>query len=259
MLSKQRRRQMVIKASPDQTATYTLAFAATAHLSYRGRRTENQDYVAQHLLSDGTLLCLLADGTGTYGSASSAYTVRYVADLYNRYQTYDPAQALRWSIEQTHTTLSQWLQQQPATGGCTLDAIAIRNGMLWFGHSGDSRIYLLRERQLYILTHDHSLPGQLAQQGLLHPDRVAQHDLRNALLRYIGSGRQPAADFGACQIVAGDSVVLCSDGLWGSLIPEDFVSHLYHNTPTAAAHSLTDLALRRGSSDNMSVLVLQLR
>jgi len=258
MLPKQRRRR-TSNLLPDQIAMYTMPSASTAHISYRGRRTENQDYVAQHLLGDGTLLCLLADGIGTYGAASSAYTVRYVADLFNRYQDYNPAQALYWSIGQTHTTLSQWLQQHPARGGCTLDVVAIRNNMLWFGHSGDSRIYLLRERQLSILTHDHSLPGQLAQQGLLHHDRIATHDLRNVLMRYIGSGRQPAADFGMCPVIAGDLVVLCSDGLWGSLIPEDFTSHLYHNTPAAAIQSLTALALRRGSHDNVSMLAIQIR
>lgn len=258
MLQKQRRRK-VDSTSPDQIGIYTLPFVSTAYLSYRGKRSENQDHVAQHWLRNETLLCLLADGTGAYGALSSAFTVRSVVNLYNYYQAYDPAQALGWSIGQTHTTLSQWLQQQLVSGGCTLDAVVIRNGMLWFGHSGDSRIYLLRERQLYILTHDHSIPGQLAQQGLLHPDYIAAHDLRNGLLRYVGSGRQPVADFGSCQILAGDSLVLCSDGLWGSLIPEDFVSHLYRNTPAAAAHSLTDLALRRGSSDNVSVLVVKLR
>jgi serine/threonine protein phosphatase PrpC len=126
-------------------------------------------------------------------------------------------------------------------------------------HIGDSRAYLLREAVLYRITRDHSLVQRMVDTGLLTSEQAHQHPDSNILSRAIG--KQPTVEIETGEIfplVPGDTVLLCSDGLWGPLTDAQIAGTLGRNAGTQEiADALVDLALENGSDDNITVQVLR--
>lgn len=243
-------------------AAHALPFVRSAHATHIGQRNENQDCVAQVSIGRNTLLCLLADGMGVYGRSISHFAVHLTAITCARsIAAYpDSRWLLRQTVEHLHTYLAAWRRANAKIrepGGTTLEALLVQPGRVFLAHSGDSRVFLLRGTHLHLLTHDHSIPGALLTNGSLQPEQVANHLYRNYLLRYIGSGHKLAADYTEIQTRPYDRLLVCSDGLWSSLIWADMVSHLYRTDPARAVLSLLTLALERGAQDNISLIVIE--
>lgn len=240
---------------------YETSVAWSAHATHPGQRTENQDRVGQIRTMDNTLVCMLSDGMGIYGRSVSAFALQTLASLYASHPYQPPMWLLQQSVEYIHRQVSAWRLSAgiPNVGGCTLDVAAIRPGKLFLAHVGDSRIFLLRGTELYLLTEDHTIPGALLAKGLLSPLQVANHSYRHYPLRYIGSGESPGADYSELVTYPGDRLLLCSDGLWAHLIQADIISHLYQTDPARAVVSLLRRALERGATDNVSLIVIQMR
>jgi len=128
---------------------------------------------------------------------------------------------------------------------------------LFLAHAGDSRAYLCREGSLRQLTRDHTHVQGLVDAGLLTREQAATHKLRNVLTNVLGGGT-PLTDVEVHRIrlVAGDSVLLCSDGLYDVTKDEEIASILAGTASAeAACRSLVDLALERGAPDNVTVVV----
>jgi PPM family protein phosphatase len=226
----------------DAYASYVLPMALSAHVSYRGQRAENQDRVGQFATTNGMLVCVVADGMETYGRSISDFVVDRLAEMYGSYAHHDPMQVLQWCVETINHQVTLWREgvQIARPGGCTLDVAVILPGRLLLAHVGDGRCYLLRGTDLSLLTHDHAVSA-------------------NRLSRFMGMRQSPVADYRDMLLQSNDYLVMCSDGMWGPLIWHDFVSHTYRRTPAGAALSLLRLAIERGSDDNISGLVVQMR
>lgn len=244
----------------DMFDEYILPTLHTVQISHCGLRTENQDSVMQVRTVDGALLCLLADGFGRHGRAVSTFVVKRLARLYAWYSRAATDVLLQALVEHVHSYVSGWrehIHPEIETGGCTLEMLVVQPGRVLLAHAGDSRSYLLRGTHLNLLTQDHTIPGLLVEQGILTLEQVTTHMYRNQLLRFIGSGKSPAADYYDVAVQPGDRLLVCSDGVWAHLIREDIVSRLYRSTPTEAANALIRLALKRGSEDNLSLIIVQ--
>jgi protein phosphatase len=128
---------------------------------------------------------------------------------------------------------------------------------LFLAHAGDSRAYLCHEGQLKQLTRDHTRVQELVDAGVMTPEEAATHRLRNVLTNVLGGG-VPLTDVDVhrAQLAAGDSVLLCSDGLY-DVISDDEIASLLSGSATAAAacRGLIDLALERGAPDNVTAVV----
>ncbi len=130
---------------------------------------------------------------------------------------------------------------------------------LFIIHVGDSRAYLYRQGRLQQLTRDHTIAQALADAGEIKQQDVRKHMRRNTLTNYLGghSGKVKA-DVRWLQLEHGDRVILCSDGLSDMVDDEHIAGCLSANSdPDVAAVELTQLALRNGGRDNVTVVVAE--
>jgi protein phosphatase len=126
------------------------------------------------------------------------------------------------------------------------------------GHVGDSRLYLLSNDHLEQLTYDDSWAATiLAQDPSLDPAEIAHHPMRNVLTNVLGARDQVDVHMSERTLNAGDVLLLCTDGLHGSL-DADSIKSILQSTPDAeqAAQTLVDTAMNRGSRDNVTALVV---
>jgi protein phosphatase len=126
------------------------------------------------------------------------------------------------------------------------------------GHVGDSRAYLLRGGRLQALTRDHTIVEELVDRGLLTADEAERHPYKNVLSRNLGARPEARVDIVELELVAGDRLMLCSDGLYGYASPEAIQYVLGSgDAPDHVARDLIELALRGGGGDNVSTIVLE--
>ena len=137
----------------------------------------------------------------------------------------------------------------------TLVAAIVQGTSATWVHCGDSRLYVVRDGELLTRTRDHSYLEQ-QNNGTIRMDRIN----RNILFTCLGSPTKPIFDVtGPVTLQQGDKILLCSDGLWGSLNDNDIVRHLTTQPVSDAVPDLVEEALRNGGdhSDNVTVIALE--
>jgi protein phosphatase len=124
---------------------------------------------------------------------------------------------------------------------------------------GDSRCYLLSDGELIQLTFDHSVASDLVRHGALSPAEAAQHPQRHMLTRALGVAERVEVDLVEFPTVAGDRLLLCSDGLTNEVAHDDIAAILFdERDPLDAANALIDAAIASGGHDNISVVIVDI-
>lgn len=150
--------------------------------------------------------------------------------------------------------------------GTTCTVVAVHGDELTLGHVGDTRAYLLRDGALTRLTNDHSLVAAMVASGVLSPDEARGHPDSNKVLRSLGGQRELpegyvdslAAAYGqpTLRLQSGDWLLLCTDGVWGTVDDATLREVLLAAPdPQAVARALVDRALVAGAPDNATALV----
>ena len=121
-------------------------------------------------------------------------------------------------------------------------------------HIGDSRIYLMRDGALRLMTQDHSWISEQVQKGILSEDQARNHPYRNVVTKALGAGPDIEPDLSAIEMVDGDIVLLCTDGLTSMLTDADIEAMLqrYGSDLDAAARALVYEANQNGGEDNIT-------
>jgi serine/threonine protein phosphatase PrpC len=208
-------------------------------------------------------LAVIADGMGGYegGQEASRLAVETVRHVYEHAFGTDPQAALLEALESAHQTIQRYAVEHPQFHGMgtTCTAVAIVGRQLHFAHVGDSRLYHIRAEAISKLTRDHSYVGRLVESGIVRSEDAEFHPQRHVLTAALGSGRQvvPHAPDHAFPLEEGDTLVLCTDGLWGVVGELDLVRIATSSSPAEACLSLVRMALERGGPDNITVSVLR--
>jgi protein phosphatase len=206
-------------------------------------------------------LLIVADGVGgaQAGSEASQWAIRVARERYYDLNGASPGEDLRAAIGIANTSLHQYLQSTGTReAGSTMTAAVIHRNALYVANVGDSRVYLLRNRQLKQLTTDHTLTQRKIQQGIIRPEQADMDPDQNVLTRSLGNS--PTIDvelFPPYQLQSGDVVLLCSDGLTDMLSDANIAQILSSNPPKRAAQKLIKAANQAGGFDNISVVVAQ--
>lgn len=231
---------------------------------HRGDRAEQQDRVAV-LASARAPRCalgVLADGVGgcAGGALAAENVVRTSARRFDDFAPGDDAGAFFLGLVDELNTV---LHVAGATAGLsphsTFAAILVQPDRVDWCHVGDSRVYHVRDGRLLHCTIDHSVAGSIGKTldgaGVLHAAGIAANTLTGAL----GTRRAPQPTLGGmCEPRAGDTFLLCSDGLWNPLAPDEIARELAGRAPRAAAERLVEAARARagGRGDNCSLVLL---
>jgi serine/threonine protein phosphatase PrpC len=143
--------------------------------------------------------------------------------------------------------------------GTTMTAALVGADEVTLAHVGDSRAYLLRERQLSRLTRDHSLVEELVQQGKLTPEEASTHPQRSVITRAVGPEARVEVDTHTSGARAGDVFLICSDGLT-TMVDEQRIEQLITGAASLqqAGHALIDAANAAGGRDNITVVLFRL-
>jgi len=242
-----------------------------AHLSDRGRAREgNEDSLGQvipatpaQVHSHGWLF-VLADGMGGHedGEIASRLAVDTMLAGFRKIpKGVMHASLLPRLVQDANHAVYEAGHARNARGGSmgsTLVACALRFDSAVVSHVGDSRCYLFRNGHGGPLTRDHTVADEQIRLGILSPSEAAEGDGRNLLTRSLGQELFVAADTITVNVVPGDVLLLCSDGLH-SLLPHAMIEHLIHVNPNLekAAEALVAAANQAGGHDNVSVQLIR--
>jgi serine/threonine protein phosphatase PrpC len=239
-----------------------------AEFSDVGRvRLENEDYFG-HVTPDTEeqarnhgWLFVLADGVGGHekGEVASRTAVETLLDGFREAPRAQPLSGLLQSLVRKANTrvLDASLNSGMAT---TLVACALRYDRAVIAHVGDSRCYLIRQKAATLLTRDHTIANEHARLGLMSSEDVAEAETRHILSRSLGSELSVSAEVSDHQVVPGDVLVLCSDGLHGSLSSQEIAGLVSETADSErAARRLVALANEKDGSDNVTALVVRVQ
>lgn len=143
--------------------------------------------------------------------------------------------------------------------GTTLTMLWEAEDSILLGHVGDSRAYLYRGGQLYQVSRDHSLVGELLRTGVISKDASRDYPYRHIITRAVGTDKQVACDTAVMDRQDGDRWLLCSDGMTDGVTDEDIQDGVRTPDLEAAADHLMRMALDMGGRDNITLLLLEVR
>ncbi|MBL8378624.1 MAG: serine/threonine-protein phosphatase [Burkholderiales bacterium] len=233
--------------------------------SRRGGRKYNQDRMG-YVFSRDAMLMIVADGMGghMHGEVAAQITVEYFGQKFQREakpKIGDPVAFLTDSINGAHAAILQYTEDHGLleTPRTTVVAALVQSGGAIWAHAGDSRVYHIRAGQIVAQTRDHSRVQQLVLQGVVREEAVAAHPDRNKIYNCLGAHVAPQIDVSPrVALQQGDTLLLCSDGVWGPL-PSRLIATAFMNEPVArAVPALMNQAERRAGadSDNLSVVAM---
>lgn len=209
-------------------------------------------------------LAVVADGMGGYegGQEASRLSVETLRHIYDRDFDGDPQTTLVSAFRSAHEAIQRFAFEHPQFHGMgtTCTAVAIVRRDLFFAHVGDSRLYLVHHGAMSRLTRDHSYVGRLVETGIVRSEDAESHPQRHILTAALGSGNEVLPQFSEQPIAleTGDTLVLCTDGLWG-LVPDQNIARVVEaSAPADACLKLVRMALERGGPDNVTVQVLRI-
>jgi serine/threonine protein phosphatase PrpC len=202
----------------------------------------------------------IADGMGGYahGGVASALAIQKFFETFEQDGNNSVQRGMQKGIETANLSVYQTaLRLNVGRMGTTLTAGWIRGRTLYLSHVGDSRAYLVRNGHAVCLTNDHTTVGDLVRMKIITPDKVRTHAQRSILTRAIGLGMFVQPDYAAQELREGDCLILCSDGVWSTVEDDDF-ARLATQLKGAEelSHRLVELALERGSDDNVSSITV---
>ncbi len=219
-------------------------------------------------LSKPFALLIVADGMGgqAHGQEASRLAVQSLAAYVSGSLGSQPSKPedllplLTAGVQYANQLVYQHNREQRDEMGTTMTAALVMDTTAYIAHVGDSRLYLYRHPTgLGQITRDHSVVAKLMAAGVIAPEDIYTHPMRNRIYRSLGEQASTEVDGDAVPLAAGDILLLCSDGLWEMVRDQQITAILTtpRPHPSETAHALVQAALAGGGEDNVSVIVAQ--
>ncbi|MDH5446981.1 MAG: protein phosphatase 2C domain-containing protein [Gammaproteobacteria bacterium] len=238
----------------------------TATASLLGNRSKNQDRVAIYEKLD-TVLLVLGDGLGGRpgGELAAQTLVDTAAEAFTRQSIpiKDPVGFMQQTLETAHQRIVKQGQSQtpPINPGTTAVLCLMQQGLAWWSHVGDSRLYLFRNGVFVERTQDHSVVENMLAGGKLDTAMTGNHPLRNVVTRCLGMSENPPIITMSqkVELKPGDIMLLCSDGFWEPLGEKTMAKFLFDGRLQDSLDQMATRAenIKAPESDNVSAIALQ--
>jgi serine/threonine protein phosphatase PrpC len=212
------------------------------------------------------VLAVVCDGMGGHagGAEASAAALATIFDCFAKAPAGSPPRdVLRDAIRLANVRVRSLVVGDTSGGrpGSTVVAALVHAGGTEIAHVGDSRAFLVQRGQIAQVTRDHSMVQEMVQAKILTPDQAAVHPDANKITRALGIDDDVEVEVRTQPIahVAGDALVLCSDGLSDLVEPAEILQIVSSDPPPQAVGKLVDLANARGGYDNITVVIVRPR
>lgn len=228
-----------------------------------GKRRSNQDRIA-YCYSRDALLMVVADGMGghLHGEIAAQIAVQYITESFQREargQLQDEMLFLSRALTNAHHAILDYAfdKNLPDPPRTTIVACVVQNSLAHWAHAGDSRLYLLRDGRVAFHTRDHSRVQVMVEQGLIKEGEQATHPFRNRIFSCLGGTHSPQIEFSRrTPLYAGDTLLLCSDGVWGPVGAEEAIAEVDTRNILESLPILMNRAetLAGPTADNLSIV-----
>lgn len=238
---------------------YKWVSASATHVGHV--RQVNED---SFLERDDLPLWAVADGMGGHhaGDVASSKVVEYLNEIVPQVEP-TPLSAFVDSVEDQIVAANNELiklanehQDNRTIGTTVVTMIAADDhcAVLW---AGDSRAYRCRDNETVQLTRDHSQVEEMVQQGLIMPEEAETHPASNVITRAVGAAEKIFVDVDIAKIQAGDTYLLCSDGLNKHISDDEINELLQLPSVNEISEQLVETTLNRGAIDNVTVVIVR--
>lgn len=232
-------------------------------------RNNNEDSVA---VDPASALVVLADGMGGYnaGEVASQMATSFISSELGRWLTEaasnatdaDVRRAMDICVDNANRAIFNAASTNPqyAGMGTTLVVGVFREGRLLLGHVGDSRGYRLRAGKFMRITHDHSLLQEQIDAGLITEEQAAFSSNKNLVTRAVGVEDSVMLESHLHELLPGDLVLLCSDGL-SDMLDDEHIGRVLQSGDDleTLAHALITAANEAGGKDNIAVILARVQ
>jgi protein phosphatase len=188
--------------------------------------------------------------------------VETIRSAYFAHPSRDPREALEDAFQQAQAAiLASAANNADLDGmGTTCTCAIVRGSELFYGHVGDSRLYLIRDASIQRVTDDHSYVSHLVREGRITSEEADSHPERNILMAALGMKAPVPADFSEqpLSLASNDILLLCTDGLHGLVRDPELLEMAQNRAPGDACRDLVELAKQRGGFDNITVQILRI-
>jgi serine/threonine protein phosphatase PrpC len=253
--------------SQQPTSPQALDLVAAKLTDVGRKRPHNEDYVEHFVPPDPQqrarkgAIYLVADGMGGHqaGEVASQGAVELVIHQYYSDPDLDVGASLVRAIRAANKQIHSQAQADPSKSGMgtTLVAAVVLGRKVYVANVGDSRAYLINRTGITQITDDHSWVEEQVRAGLLTPEQARKHPQRNLVTRALGSKPTVEVDLFEGEIGAGDTLLLCSDGLTGRVEDQEIAAMVREHLPKEASRLLVAQANERGGNDNITVLIVR--
>ncbi|MEA5060578.1 MAG: Stp1/IreP family PP2C-type Ser/Thr phosphatase [Candidatus Pelethousia sp.] len=230
--------------------------------SEQGKRIRNEDCLFIPTRPGEIPLAVVADGMGGHnaGGMASALAVEAVVTELKRGGMGSPEDLILAALAKANAAVYDYSLVTPNCRGMgtTLVLAMVFKTRYVAANIGDSRLYYFDGSSLLQITEDHSYVAELVAAGHITREEAMRHPKRNIITRALGTREQEQADIFKGNWGPGDRLMLCTDGLFGLLDEREMTRILREeNDMDAACERLVELALYGGSTDNISVALIQ--
>jgi serine/threonine protein phosphatase PrpC len=234
------------------------------------QRERNEDRILFFKLNDPVLLerkgsiAVVADGIGGHmaGEVASGLAIEVIQRTYYE-DTKDTALALKRAFETANQEIYEASSNDQAYRGMgtTCTALVLKNGLAYCAHIGDSRLYLIRGGEIFLMTEDHTVVMDLVRSGILSAEEAHHHPDKNIISRALGTNSNVEVSIWTepFPVQESDIFILCSDGLH-DLVENDEIKQIATSEDLhTACEGLIALAKERGGYDNISIGLFRIK
>ena len=231
-------------------------------------RKENQDaYMVAQETASGHIICVVCDGMGGNAGgrlASSIAVETYVCELEKILSADMNAEQIKeassYAVALANKAIGEAAEEKPEyrSMGTTLVSAVTCGDEVILTNIGDSRAYHICESGIRRVTKDHSLVERMVDQGEITMEEARRHPSRNLITRALGLDTDSQSDKFLCTLSAGDYILLCTDGLSGTVTDQEMLFEVIHgNDPATCLDRLMAIARSQGAPDNVTAILMR--
>lgn len=226
-------------------------------------REVNEDNMGHMLNTPSGDIFLVCDGMGGHVGGQTASTIGVESIISNLFQKPQSnihvgiSNALIFANEQV---LGRTVMEPSLKGmGSTATVAVIKDDLLYVGHVGDSRAYIVSDGKLYRITRDDSYVQMLVDNNTITEDEAETHPQKNRILKALGSqsALEPNSAPRPFKMKAGDLLLLCSDGLCSMVVDEAIEQLIDPNDLQGSINQMHSMAMNNGGKDNITIILLK--